>query len=462
MSNPIYEGNDKYVFISYRHTEPDRTIARQVVQRLIQDGYRVWYDEELRYGPEWDEEVANHLLNAWLFIPFISKAYFESRNCVNELKTAWGEEKHILPFYTDSDGLPDYMPGWYKLNYSRMQSVFWLRAQHNSDKIYDDLYAKCEELEECKGSVTTKVESKAQTASKMPVRKEKQSSADKGFISLASLLKSKVQAINKKPVREDKQSLTNEDLLGAEVVSISKAQTESKRPVKEEKQSLTDEDLIDAKLVPILQVGDIVTFGTYPQTETGKGSTPIEWLVLAREGEKALLISRYGLDTIPYNDQFVDVTWETCTLRKWLNSTFISQAFTKKEQVAIAETDVDNSRNQGYSELKTNGGNNTQDKVFLLSYAEANRYLGVSWNKWSSKAQVSPTAYAKKAGVYTNTYYKTEEGKEAGWWWLRSPGSLLNHAALVFRDGSLRNYSVDAGSGCVRPALWVNLESDIF
>lgn len=62
-------------------------------------------------------------------------------------------------------------------------------------------------------------------------------------------------------------------------------------------------------------VGNYVTFGTYPQTKAGNDATPIEWLVLARDGDKALLISRYALDAQPYNKDYTSVTWETCTLR---------------------------------------------------------------------------------------------------------------------------------------------------
>lgn len=95
--------------------------------------------------------------------------------------------------------------------------------------------------------------------------------------------------------------------------------------------------------------------------------TPIEWLVLARDGNKALLISRYGLDAQKYNTINTGVTWEKCTLRTWLNNAFYNKAFNSAEQTAILITNVDNSKNQCYSGWSTSGGNNTQDKVFLLS-----------------------------------------------------------------------------------------------
>ena len=207
-----------------------------------------------------------------------------------------------------------------------------------------------------------------------------------------------------------------------------------------------------------------VTFGHYPQTAEGNDSTAIEWVVLQKEGNKALLISRYGLDAQPYNAEYTkDVTWETCTLRTWLNDTFMNKAFTAEEQKAILTTSVINNSSQGYSGWSTSGGNNTQDQIFLLSYAGANKYFGVMHNDSNNtKARVKPTAYAEKQGAYTSSSNKAADGDNAGWWWLRSPGFFRSRAAYVDSGGSLDNYYVSSGNGCVRPALWVNLESGIF
>lgn len=214
-------------------------------------------------------------------------------------------------------------------------------------------------------------------------------------------------------------------------------------------------------------VGNYVSFGTYPQTKAGNDATPIDWLVLARDGDKALLISRYGLDAQPYNKDYTSVTWETCTLRTWLNSTFYNKAFSSAEQAAILTTDVDNSKNQCYSGWNTSGGNNTQDKVFLLSYAEANKYFGAkNWQNNGAtdnvKSRVAPTVYAIAQGAGKNSSYKTADDIGAGLWWLRSPGYYQDFAAYVYADGSLSYRSVRSDTGSVRPALWVNIETDIF
>ena len=223
-----------------------------------------------------------------------------------------------------------------------------------------------------------------------------------------------------------------------------------------------DDNMIAAARDAKFAVGNYVSFGTYPQTKAGNDATPIEWLVLARDGNKALLISRYGLDAQRYNKDTTSVTWETCTLRTCLNGTFYNKAFSSAEQAAILTTNVDNSKNQCYSGWSTNGWKNTQDKVFLLSYAEANKYFGVTYyNSSNTKSRVAPTAYAIAHGAWTSSSDKTADSVNAGWWWLRSPGSDQRSAAYVLADGSLYDLSVGSDSASVRPALWVNIEADV-
>lgn len=206
-------------------------------------------------------------------------------------------------------------------------------------------------------------------------------------------------------------------------------------------------------------VGSYVTFGEYPQTAEGEDMTPIEWLVLARNGSNALLISRYGLDTKPYNTSDIKVTWSSCTLRTWLNNVFYNKAFSAAEQKAIMTTTVDNSKSQCYSAYDTSGGSNTQDKVFLLSYAEANGYFGATYdNSDNMKSRAATTAYAIAHGAYTYFSDKTAADENAGWWWLRSPGYDRELATAVLTNGSLGNVYVN-DTNTVRPVIWVNIEA---
>ena len=222
----------------------------------------------------------------------------------------------------------------------------------------------------------------------------------------------------------------------------------------------------EAKRAAFRNVGGYVTFGSYEQdNNTANGQEPFEWLVLDYDDVNncALLLSRYGLDAQPYNTEFMSITWDKCTLRAWLNETFLNKAFTAQEQTCITLTNVDNSYSQGYYKWRAGGGINTQDKVFLLSYAEANKYLSVTnRDRNNTKSRAAPTAYAVKQGAYTHSSNKTADGMASGWWWLRFPGGTQYTATRVSYDGSLDYFSVNSTSSCVRPALWINLASDIF
>ena len=211
-------------------------------------------------------------------------------------------------------------------------------------------------------------------------------------------------------------------------------------------------------------VGEHVTFGTYPQTEDGTDRTPIEWEVMDYDEEngKALLLSFYGLDQVPYNREQVPVTWETCTLRAWLNDEFLNTAFTPEEQAAILTTDVGNSREDSYG-WSTPSGNDTQDRIFLLSYAEANKYLQVQFGvKHRTVSRMTPTNYAHAKGSYIYREFRTTDGSKTAWWFLRSPGCYRYTAALVGIDGSLYHTYVDSPTGAIRPAFWLDLNADCF
>ncbi len=201
-------------------------------------------------------------------------------------------------------------------------------------------------------------------------------------------------------------------------------------------------------------VGDYIYFGFCEQDDnTTNGKESIEWLVLAKEDNKILVISRYALDAKPYNTKWEAVTWETCALRTWLNGTFLDEAFSKAEQSIIQTTKVSAGKNPDYS---SDPGNATRDKVFLLSIDEANKYFATD-----EERMCTPTACAIANGA--GTYGKYEADVETTcWWWLRSPGYISFDAAYVdICDGSVRskgNY-VSNGYGCVRPAMWISLDA---
>ena len=209
-----------------------------------------------------------------------------------------------------------------------------------------------------------------------------------------------------------------------------------------------------------IRIGDVIRFGHYEQdADLSNGPEEIEWIVLDynEKENKALLLSKYGLDAQPYNTDNRSVTWEECTLRIWLNKNFADKAFTQTEQSVIMTTAVGNSLSHGYTGWATSGGNDVQDKVFLLSYAEAKQYLDVIiGGNENVTSRVTSTAFASQQGAHAWSGYETTEGKMAVWWWLRSPGINQKSAAIIDVDGRISHSGVSLGNGCVRPALWIH------
>ena len=79
-----------------------------------------------------------------------------------------------------------------------------------------------------------------------------------------------------------------------------------------------------------------VTLGQYEQDNNlSNGPEEIEWLVLAIVDQKALLVSKYGLDTKPFNEIRKEITWENSTIRNWLNNEFYNNAFSSSEKNKI-------------------------------------------------------------------------------------------------------------------------------
>ena len=215
--------------------------------------------------------------------------------------------------------------------------------------------------------------------------------------------------------------------------------------------------------IATVQPGDIVAFGRYPQTRSGKDETPIDWIVLDVKDGKALLCSKYGLDVIPYHTSDKKILWQDCYLRSWLRDEFLYTAFDQDERSAIEETLVDNSTAQGHYPYTKHGGNNTIDQIFVLSAAEANEYLGAEWKReHNSESRVQATEYALGKGARTDKDYKTSEYAPASEWWLRNPSSLEDAAVTVGCDGGLSNKHRSNDKICVRPAFWVDLKSEVF
>lgn len=198
----------------------------------------------------------------------------------------------------------------------------------------------------------------------------------------------------------------------------------------------------------ILAVWDTVYFGTYEQDNVSSTrQEAIAWMVLDVQDDRALLLSVDAIDCRPYNDQDDGCTWATCSLRQWLNGDFYNSAFSGEERSRIVKTTVAAQKNPDFP---TDPGKNTEDCIFLLSAEEAARYLLSDTDR-----MCGPTEYATARGAFQ------DQTRGTCWWWLRTPGETNADACSVNSDGSLdtNDGAVNSNKGCVRPAMWVTLES---
>lgn len=187
----------------------------------------------------------------------------------------------------------------------------------------------------------------------------------------------------------------------------------------------------------------------------------IKWRVLQNDGSTLFVVADQGIDCKDYNDTYTSITWENSTLRNWLNSSFYSTAFSSGEQGAIVEQNVVNEDNPEYG---TEGGNDTRDKVYLLSIEETtNPDYGFceDYSTESASRRLKTSDYAHARGAWNR-----DDSSYAGncWWWLRSPGYYTDFAVGFNSHGYVSRYglSVDDIDDAVVPALHFNLSSDLW
>lgn len=213
-----------------------------------------------------------------------------------------------------------------------------------------------------------------------------------------------------------------------------------------------------------IKVGSCIKFGMYEQdNDTTNGKEYIDWLVLEVKDGKAFVISKQLLDRQPYHTDSVAVTWETCSLRNWLNNEFLNNAFTAEEQEMIPAKKVSADKNP---EHKTDPGKVTSDKVFLLSFDQAIQYISMLGEDCTATDYV--TALNDYLKVTPNFWLRTPGETQESAMYFGSRSSYLYYEAYIsgeFDDiGNVSLYDVignDSRVGNdsmpVRPAMWIDL-----
>jgi hypothetical protein len=200
------------------------------------------------------------------------------------------------------------------------------------------------------------------------------------------------------------------------------------------------------------KVGKIVNFSKY------------DWRVLAVENGKALLLSEKILRKHTYNP-FEYTTWAKCYMRSFLNDVFYNNFLGEDEKKKVARTKLENKDNPWYG---TAGGDDTKDRLFLLSIEEVVKYFGDS-----GRLAEGPTEPLSSVDdQYNEARIARDENGNAKWWWLRSPGHVGNYTAVITEIGTISVHGLDVdyggkvdymgrdltgNSGGVRPALWLKL-----
>ena len=210
------------------------------------------------------------------------------------------------------------------------------------------------------------------------------------------------------------------------------------------------------------KVGDICQLGRYRQYSLDEVKQPIDWIVIDKDDEKGfLLMSKYVLDGKKYHETKKEVTWETCTLRSWLNglgsavnldgkdysnNNFIDVAFTEDELLCIPKVTNTNLDNHGHD-----GGNDTEDQIFVLPLNDLSVFTGYRHGYMTDYAR-----YTVKLSVFLDDCLDDFCSTR---WWLRGPGDDGNHeSAVVGLSGgsstALDYIDVNTVTG-LRPSLWI-------
>ena len=216
-----------------------------------------------------------------------------------------------------------------------------------------------------------------------------------------------------------------ENPVSEDAAAAAQESAESERHEVEEVDSITGDT----------SVGDYVLYGTYEQDNNlENGKEPLEWIVLDKYENSYLLITAEVIDEVCYNDEWDVTSWQSCSLRSWLNEEFIEEAFTEAQtsQISYTEhTDVD--------------GNYTSDQVFILSPWELENYFSSN-----SDRTAGATDYAEARGVY-------EYSNGNCWYWAAEEGADPHYARYVNCEGAILEYGmlVFNNSFGVRPAMWV-------
>lgn len=256
----------------------------------------------------------------------------------------------------------------------------------------------------------------------------------------------------------------------AESTEVDTEESNTEEPEPATTEALETVVLKDAK------IGDIVQMGTYEQDGDAETEDPICWDVLDKDGDAMLLISHDVIAYQRFSDSFKCVIWEDSQIRTWLNQEFYAEAFDETEQASIRETTLENPSTVGFAAHVDPSGDvqvresrpDTKDKIFLLSWKEAEQYYG---NRLTDASVLgrrpSRAVLQKRKAIFTDLIIEElpamypysrhlPDGTERLPWMLRSTGMKDYTILVIGYEGKWDQDYPDSYNG-VRPAMWVNV-----
>ena len=256
----------------------------------------------------------------------------------------------------------------------------------------------------------------------------------------------------------------------AESTEVDTEESNTEEPEPATTEALETVVLKDAK------IGDIVQMGTYEQDGDAETEDPICWDVLDKDGDAMLLISHDVIAYQRFSDSRKCVIWEDSEIRTWLNQEFYAEAFDETEQASIRETTLENPSTVGFAAHVDPSGDvqvresrpDTKDKIFLLSWKEAEQYYG---NRLTDASVLgrrpSRAVLQKRKAIFTDLIIEElpamypysrhlPDGTERLPWMLRSTGMKDYKIFVIGYEGKWDQDYPDSYNG-VRPVMWVNV-----
>ena len=256
----------------------------------------------------------------------------------------------------------------------------------------------------------------------------------------------------------------------AESTEVDTEESNTEEPEPATTEALETVVLKDAK------IGDIVQMGTYEQDGDAETEDPICWDVLDKDGDAVLLISHDVIAYQRFSDSRKCVIWEDSEIRTWLNQEFYAEAFDETEQASIRETTLENPSTVGFAAHVDPSGDvqvresrpDTKDKIFLLSWKEAEQYYGNRLTDASGLGRrPSRAVLQKRKAIFTDLIIEElpamypysrhlPDGTERLPWMLRSTGMKDYTILVIGYEGKWDQDYPDSYNG-VRPVMWVNV-----